>query len=59
MNRKHELYLINLGLETLLERVSTKHTIAKKNGKKKGKWTKKQHKKFAETMSRKFSKKQK
>lgn len=57
MNRKHELYLINLGLETLLDRVSHKRIVAKKNGKRKGKWTKKQHKKFAETMSRKFGKK--
>lgn len=59
MTRKHELFLINLGLETLLDRVLVKHTVAKKNGKKKNKWTKKQHQKFAETMSKKFNKKQK
>lgn len=57
MNRKHELFLINLGLETLLERVSSKPKMSK-NGKKKGQWTKEQHRKFAATMSRKFSKKQ-
>ncbi len=55
MNRKHELFLINLGLESLLEKVTARKVNIKK--KKSKKWTPKQHKKFAKTMARKFSKK--
>ena len=58
MKRNHELFLINLGLETLLERsVPTKKKVEPKPKKKK--WSKAQHKKYAETMAKKFDKKQK
>lgn len=61
MKRNHELFLINLGLEALLERA----TATKKRGpykketpkKKKGAWSAARRKKFAETMAKKFPKK--
>jgi len=60
MKRSHELFLINLGLETLLEKAVGKPVAkVKKPGKPKGKkWTKAQHKKYAETMAKKWGKKQ-
>jgi len=62
MNRKHELFLINLGLETLLERMSTKVKpkvqVKPKKKFREAKWTKAQHKKYAETMAKKWGKKQ-
>ena len=56
MNRKHELFLINLGLESLLSQmVDNKHNKKKVvRGKAKKKWTKAQHAKYAETMEKKW-----
>jgi hypothetical protein len=57
MNRKHELFLINLGLETLLDRsVPQKKVVVKEKKVNKRKWSKERHKKFAETMAKKFKK---
>jgi hypothetical protein len=58
MNRKHELFLINLGLETLLERVSSKPKVTVVKNRK-AKWSKAQHKKYAETMAKKWGDKKK
>jgi hypothetical protein len=57
MNRKHELFLINLGLETLLERVTVKPKPTVEKKPKKAKWSKARHKKYAETMAKKWGKK--
>ena len=57
MNRKHELFLINLGLEALLERsLPTKKVVVVKEKVKSRKWSQARHKKFAETMAKKFGK---
>ena len=56
MNRKQELYLIQLGLETLLDRVTKPKKVEKKKFRK-AKWTPAQHKKYAETMAKKWGKK--
>jgi hypothetical protein len=59
MKRSHELFLINLGLEALLEKATAKPVVKKVEKKsKKKKWTKAQHKKYAETMAKKWGKKQ-
>lgn len=50
--RKHELYLIELGLQSLLDTLVKPKSI-KKSGKK---WTNAQRKKFKATMQRKFAK---
>lgn len=58
MTRKHELFLINLGLETLLERMTIKKEKKAKKSKGKG-WSKKQHEKYAATMEKKWGQKRK
>ena len=57
MNRKQELYLIQLGLETLLNKVIAPPKPKKEKKFRKAKWTKAQHKKYAETMAKKWGKK--
>lgn len=62
MNRKHELFLIDLGLQTLLDRMVTKPKVKKVVKKNKGgrkKWTKEQHEKYAATMEKKWGKNRK
>lgn len=53
MNRKQELYLINLGLEVVLDRL-----IKPKKSSKRG-WTKEQKAKFKKTMEKKWKDKKK
>lgn len=61
MNRKHELFLIDLGLQTLLNQMVGKPSKkAKKEKKPKTrKWTKEQHEKYAATMKKKWDGKRK
>lgn len=61
MNRKHELFLINLGLQTLLDSMIPAKKSAKKVKAKKTtrKWTKEQHEKYAATMEKKWGERRK
>lgn len=53
MTRDQELILIELGLDTLIASVKTK----KRKSKKGRKWSKQQHKKFADSMKKTWNKK--
>ncbi len=55
MNRKHELFLIKLGLETLLDRMVKPSKPEPKV--KSRKWTVAQRRKFKATMLKKFEQK--
>ena len=58
MERKHELFLIQLGLKTLLEQmVPAKPSKGKTVKTSKRKWTKEQHEKYAATMEKKWGQK--
>lgn len=60
MERKHELFLIQLGLKTLLEQMvpaKTRKKSEKKSSKRK--WTKAQHEKYAATMQKKWGERRK
>lgn len=62
LTRKQELYLIDLGLETLLSKlvVPRKSTVIPWNKGKKGlKWSKERHAKYAKTMEKKWGKNRK
>lgn len=61
MNRKHELFLIDLGLQTLLNQMVGKPSKKEKKERKPKtrKWTKAQHEKYAETMKKKWEQKRK
>ena len=54
MTRQQELQLIELGLDTLLGKIKTKRKYKKHNGK--IKWSKERHKKYAETMAKRWGK---
>lgn len=59
MNRKHELFLIDLGLQTLLNQMVGKPKKKSKVKPKTRKWTKEQHEKYAATMKKKWDGKRK
>lgn len=59
LTRKQELLLIDIGLATLVNNLSKPTPIKKENGgAKKRKWSKERHKKYAETMAKKWNKKE-
>lgn len=60
MTRKQELYLIKIGLETVLDKlIQESQPKPKPQTKKQRKWSKEQHRKFADSMKKVWATKKK